>query len=184
MASGKSCLRQAGEICKDNPECCTGACRPSSDGAERCAYVGGCHQQCEICTDGASCCSGICEPDNTGVLRCAPPATPDCIATGEICAGGDCCPKGPTGICDEVSPMLPPKRCLGLGNPKGAGEPCALPGDCESGVCAPAATAALECASACLDEGAPCTARTDCCAPLTHDCMPVGGPPTCVELIH
>ena len=80
--------------------------------------------------------------------------------------------------------MLPPKRCLDGGRPGADGEPCALAADCAGGTCAPDAEGALMCTSACRKGGEPCSARGDCCDPLTFDCLYLGGAPVCAELIH
>lgn len=183
MADGKICSAQAGDICKADDECCSRACRPSSDGPKRCSYLGGCHQQCERCMTAASCCSGRCLAESTGVTRCVDAS--ECDKSGEVCGGAaDCCPSGPGGRCDESAPMLPPKRCLGGTSGVPDGETCSLSASCEGGFCIPTTTGELACSSVCVGEGQRCTARSDCCEPLIHDCMSIGGEPRCVMLIH
>src|SRR5262249_45906417 len=139
--------------------------------------------QCELAGSLASCCSGIAELDGEAVLRCA--ASPDCEGEGEVCGGpADCCPMGPAGVCDEELPMLPPKRCLPTESGLAEGELCALPSSCRRGFCLPASGGEPRCAAACAADGDPCTVRTDCCDPLTRDCIDLDGAPVCAPLIH
>ncbi len=182
MADGMQCKAQAGEICGGDADCCTHACRPSTDGPKRCTYLGGCHQQCELCDTDASCCSGVCQQDAQGIRRCASNGGA-CTPTGEAC-GGPCC-GGPMAKCD-APPMKPPKRCEpppmdGGNSPDGT--PCVLPSQCAGGACAPG-TEGFVCASACRAEGESCSAKSDCCSPLEHDCISLDGPPSCFALIH
>ncbi|HVY46994.1 MAG TPA: hypothetical protein VHB21_14000, partial [Minicystis sp.] len=185
MADGKHCGLQAGEVCTNDDACCTRACRPSSDGPKRCAYLGGCHQQCELCTSDAACCSGVCEQDAEGVRRCAPNGG-SCNPTGDVCGGPSpaCCG---TGAKCKSPPMQPPPRCQPPPGDAGSlpdGAPCALASSCAGGFCVPASDGKLVCASDCRGERESCTARSDCCGPLEHDCVALDGPPACVPLIH
>jgi hypothetical protein len=181
-ADGMHCKAQAGEICGGDADCCTHACRPSTDGPKRCAYLGGCHQQCEICDSDASCCSGVCQQDAEGIRRCAPNGG-GCTPTGEAC-GAMCC-GGPMAKCG-APPMMPPNRCESPPMDGGAapdGTPCVLPWQCAGGECVPG-DVGFVCATACRGEGESCSAKTDCCAPLEHDCIALDGPPSCFALIH
>lgn len=179
----KTCSRQAGELCKDDAECCTRSCEPSSDGPKRCAYLGGCHQDCELCAHDGACCAGTCSFEVGGVRRCGGSGAA-CAAAGQVCGGPtDCCPAGPGGTCDEPA-AEPPKRCLATGGALPDGEACLLATSCAGGFCVPGPGGQLVCASTCRADGEECTSRSDCCTPLTRDCMFVGGVPVCVELAH
>jgi hypothetical protein len=178
-SSGATCTLQAGEICSTDEACCSGACA-SAGTDKRCAYLGGCHLECELCSSDAECCSHHCADDGTGARRCRAAPGLACRPDGEQCIdGADCCPGS---SCGKSEPPLEPRRCHrpSLALPDGA--TCALPSDCQGDVCAPNDEGTLVCASTCRAEGQPCSARADCCQMLTHECLPVGGAPTCVDL--
>ena len=178
-SAGSECALQAGEPCDNDAACCTGACVPANDGVSRCAYLGGCHLECELCVHDGDCCSQHCAADASGVRRCTAAPVLDCRPAGELCdSGADCC-AGTS--CGKVSPPEEPRRCH-QSAVLADGSPCALPGDCAGGHCVPDDEGTLLCESGCRAEGRSCTSRADCCQMLTHDCLPVGGIPTCVDL--
>jgi hypothetical protein len=156
--------RVAQELCKDDKECCSGACRgmPPAEGhgPKRCADVGGCSSSGERCAVAANCCSGQCVVGPEGVARCKGMG---CRQPGERCGKSDeCCGKAANACRADAAGAL---RCQG---PAAAcvsdGHGCALPDQCCSGFCLPDATGALYCRAACAPVGAPCAGTGDCCA--------------------
>jgi hypothetical protein len=177
--------RVAHETCKDDKDCCSGACR-----AKRCADIGGCSSTGERCAVAANCCSGMCVVGPEGVARCKGMG---CRQPGERCAKNDeCCGKGADACRADAEGVL---RCQG---PAAAacgadGHGCALPDQCCSGFCQPDTAGALYCRGACAPVGAPCAGEDDCCAgtcggePGRTVCLPPaqaggGAPATCLQL--
>jgi hypothetical protein len=182
MGDGKQCLRQVGELCKDDAQCCSRVCLGSPLG-KRCAASGGCRAQCEICSGDGECCSGSCLPDAAGVLRCGP--SDGCLPSGEVCeTDAQCCvdkgkarcsddPTGPTGA-RRCHTQDPPPPCL-------AGEAaCALGSACCSTLCLPA-SGGYACQLECAPDGKLCTIRSDCCG-LFSDCLSIGGQRICAPV--
>lgn len=167
-----------GEICTSGAECCSRTCAIDPQGTMVCQPLGGCATAGELCRSDADCCGGAvgaCGAIDaiTGLGRCL--ATTGCAAPGELCrvagdatATRECCPGGTPahGLCrptrigdaDRCESDRASMMCLAVG------VSCATPDECCTAVCAPDASGAFVCASACRPNGDACTRSADCCA--------------------
>lgn len=157
--------RVVDEICKDDKDCCSGACRamPAADGhgPKRCADIGGCSSSGERCSVASNCCSGMCVSGPEGVARCK---SMGCRQPGERCGKDDeCCGKAAGACRADAAGVL---RCQGAAGAAcvSEGHGCALSEQCCSGFCLPDTTGALYCRASCAPVGAPCAGSADCCA--------------------
>jgi hypothetical protein len=185
----------AEEICKDDKDCCSGACLAATLGGQagpkRCADLSGCSSAGERCVFDGSCCSGVCAVEPEGIARCK---AMGCRQAGERCGKSDeCCGKGADACRPDGAGVRRCQAPSAIGAACGAeGFGCALPEQCCSGFCLPDTTGALYCRAACAPVGAPCAGAKDCCAgecggePGRTVCLtPVdlqGAPPTCLQL--
>ncbi|MBN2191565.1 MAG: hypothetical protein JW751_02015 [Polyangiaceae bacterium] len=159
-----ACVAQLGEECRDEKQCCSGACLVAEDEKKRCVRAAACASYCETCEDAGDCCSGSCQDDGTGRLVCWSRA---CLAQGEICrSDAQCCVEAGPVRCVEDPAGLKTKRCrLDSSGPPcvGDGVPCSENTECCGGYCI--GEPEPVCTAACVADGELCAAATDCCSP-------------------
>jgi hypothetical protein len=183
IPGGKSCIKQVGDLCKNNDECCSGLCSTYHDGQMRCAPSVSCRTTCETCRNNRDCCSGVCKSDAQGGSQCVTEGT--CLAEGEVCtADADCCRSDAPTSCVEEPVGLKVKRCRAVTATTDCladGYTCQLASRCCSKHCARNQGDYITCFSACRSLGEPCGTRADCCD-VDADCVSVGGVRSCALL--
>lgn len=152
---GPSCfcpLKQEGESCESDAECCSSYCSPDGEcttHVEICSPVGG------YCSD-SPCCSDICEECQ---CTCLPRGDTTCVNDSNCC-GGFC---GPNGCCGETGTRCTGNddccggNCIDTGEQDDNGQPVFI---CEQGSPGTPCNADGQCINDCTDAGV-CTCSQD-----------------------
>lgn len=134
--------RLAGHVCRQNSDCCSGFCDPSTatcacgPGTFECPSTGICVGPCP---DGqvfnATTCQCECPSGTTtcGTACCATHETccsGTCCPAGQVCAGGACCINPVT--CTATSQCCTGFKCTGTAARPGVCQPCTNPTRCSA----------------------------------------------------